>query len=63
MKAVVDVVRGEGVAVGRRRSVCLVLGTDAEADLREFCRDRLENLEEWVDVSRGCAVSGEFVLV
>ncbi|KAI0769489.1 hypothetical protein BC629DRAFT_1442182 [Irpex lacteus] len=70
MRAVVDVVRGEGVAEERvrkregERPLWLVLGTDAEADLREFCRNRMENLEEWVDVTRGCAADdGEAVLV
>ncbi|KAI0086748.1 hypothetical protein BDY19DRAFT_958428 [Irpex rosettiformis] len=63
MSAVVDVVRGEGVAEGRTMPLWLVLGTDAEQDLRDFCADRLKNLDEWQDVTRGCAVNGEFVLV
>ena len=58
-----DVVRGEGVAAGREMPLWLVLGTDAEQDLRDFCADRLKNLDEWQDVTRGCAVKGDFVLV
>ncbi|KAI0693918.1 short-chain oxidoreductase [Cytidiella melzeri] len=63
MTAVVDVVRGEGVALGRPMPLWLVLGTDAEQDLRDYCADRLKNLDEWQDVTRSCAVSGDFVLV
>jgi hypothetical protein len=63
MSAIVDVVRGEGMAAGRPMPLWLVLGTDAEQDLRDFCADRLKNLNEWQDVTRSCAVSGDYVLV
>jgi len=53
MAAVVDVVRGEGVAVGRPWPTYLVLGKDAEKAILAKT-DKLRNhLEEWTDVVRG----------
>ncbi|KAI0686880.1 hypothetical protein BC835DRAFT_1378069 [Cytidiella melzeri] len=63
MTAIVDVVKGEGIASGRPMPLWLVLGTDAEQGLRSYCMDRLKNLNEWQDVTRSCAVHGDFVLV
>lgn len=53
MDAVVDVVRGEGVAAGRGWPLYLVLGKDAERDIRAKCGRMLQHLEEWSDVVRG----------
>ncbi|KIP07376.1 hypothetical protein PHLGIDRAFT_118145 [Phlebiopsis gigantea 11061_1 CR5-6] len=62
MTAVVDVVRGEGLAEGKTMPLWLVLGQDAEDDLRENFRVRLQNLDEWKDVTRSVLiVSGEAV--
>jgi len=52
MKVVVDVVRGEGVAVGREWPLYLVLGEDAERDVRNKCTKILKHLDEWQDVIR-----------
>jgi hypothetical protein len=49
----VDVVRGEGVARGRRWPGPLVLGADAEGDVRGKCGQWAEGLDEWRDVVRG----------
>lgn len=53
MEVVVDVVRGEGVARGRRWPGTLVLGADAEGDVRGKCGQWAEGLDEWRDVVRG----------
>ena len=63
MSAVVDVVRGEGLAAGKPTPLWLVLGQDAENDLRERARVRLENLEEWKDVTRSVAADDGNVVV
>lgn len=52
MKFVVDVVRGEGVAAGREWPSYLVLGEDAERDVRNKCMMMLKHLDEWKDVIR-----------
>lgn len=53
MNAVVDVVRGEGVAAGREWPLYLVLGKDAERDVRAKCARMIQHLDEWGDVVRG----------
>jgi NAD(P)-dependent dehydrogenase (short-subunit alcohol dehydrogenase family) len=52
MEAVVDVVRGEGAANGRAFPGRLVLGEDAEQDVRAKCKKVLDYLNEWKDVVR-----------
>ncbi|KAG2047413.1 NAD(P)-binding protein [Suillus hirtellus] len=52
MKLVADVVRGEGVAAGREWPSYLVLGEDAEKDVRNKCMMMLKHLDEWQDVIR-----------
>ncbi|KAG1823222.1 hypothetical protein EV424DRAFT_1346402 [Suillus variegatus] len=52
MKFVADVVRGEGVAAGREWPLYLVLGEDAEKDIRNKCMMMLKHLDEWQDVIR-----------
>lgn len=59
MTAVVDVIRGEGPAAGKDLPLWLVLGKDAEEDLRESIRQRLENLEEFKDITRSIAVESD----
>ncbi|KAF8838181.1 NAD(P)-binding protein [Paxillus ammoniavirescens] len=53
MNAVVDVVRGEGVAAGKEWPLYLVLGRDAEIDIRNKCAKMIRHLDEWSDVVRG----------
>lgn len=55
---VVDVVQGVGIAQGRPWPSYLVLGEDGEADIRAKCNKLLENMDEWVDVTRGVKISG-----
>jgi hypothetical protein len=55
MEAVIDVVRGEGVAKGRPFPRYLILGEDAEQDVRMKSRKILDVLDEWKDVT--CGVS------
>ncbi|TDL27960.1 NAD(P)-binding protein [Rickenella mellea] len=57
-EAIVDVVRGEGSAAGRAWPEMLVLGEDAELDIKEKCRSVEVNLEEWKDVTKGIAFEG-----
>ncbi|KAJ7319018.1 hypothetical protein DFH08DRAFT_970911 [Mycena albidolilacea] len=55
MDALVDVVRGEGRAHGRSWPAAgrLVLGEDAENDVRVKCKRVLDSMDEWTDVIRG----------
>jgi len=55
---IADVVRGEGCAVGKRWPDILVLGEDAEKDIRSKCQDVLARLDdaEWQDVVRGVGI-------
>ncbi|KAJ6606389.1 hypothetical protein DFH09DRAFT_1241948 [Mycena vulgaris] len=53
MEAVVDVVRGEGVAAGRPWPTYLVLGSDAEKAILAKTEKLKTHLEEWSDVVRG----------
>ncbi|KAJ7184376.1 hypothetical protein C8R46DRAFT_459014 [Mycena filopes] len=53
MAAVVDVVRGEGVASGRPWPTYLVLGLDAEKAILAKTQKLKNHLEEWTDVVRG----------
>lgn len=55
MDALVDVVRGEGVANGRGLPPYLFLGTDAEADIQTKIKKVLDTLDEWHDIT--CGVS------
>ncbi|KAG6889352.1 hypothetical protein C0992_005580 [Termitomyces sp. T32_za158] len=53
MEAVVDIVRGEGIAKGRPWPELLILGEDAERDVRDKCNKVLKALDEWKDVTHG----------
>ena len=55
MEAVVDVVRGEGVVKGRPFPLYLILGEDAEQDVKIKSHKILGALDEWKDVT--CGVS------
>ena len=64
MTAVADVVRGEGMAEGKPWPLWLVLGRDAEEDLRNHCVQKLGNLDEWLEVTRSTTVDdGNIVLI
>ena len=51
-EAIVDAVRGEGVAKGRPWPEYLFLGEGAEEAVRGKCSKALKILDEWVDVTR-----------
>ncbi|KAL4063820.1 hypothetical protein J3A83DRAFT_4361908 [Scleroderma citrinum] len=53
MKAVVDVVRGEGYAAGKAWPLYLVLGRDADRDIRDKCAKMIRHLDEWNEVVQG----------
>ncbi|KAF9002465.1 hypothetical protein BDQ17DRAFT_1425790 [Cyathus striatus] len=53
MEIVVDVVRGEGVAEGRQWPGHLILGEDADYDVRLKCSKVLTVLDQWRDVTTG----------
>ncbi|CAK5279285.1 unnamed protein product [Mycena citricolor] len=55
MAAVVEVVKGEGRAAGKPWPSCLVLGEDADRDVREKCRTMTTHLDEWADVVQMCS--------
>jgi len=50
MEVVVDVVRGEGIAKGRPWPLYLVLGDDADADVRQRSTNLLKHVDQWGDV-------------
>ncbi|PPQ91062.1 hypothetical protein CVT25_014727 [Psilocybe cyanescens] len=52
VKANVDVVTGEGRAKGRPWPNYLILGEDAEIDLKNKCGRLMTVLDEWSDVTR-----------
>lgn len=51
--AIVDVVKGEGKAQGKEIPQWLILGKDAEANIRDKIARILANLDEWSEVVRG----------
>ena len=51
MEAVVDVVKGQGVANGKPWPFYLILGEDASGDVEMKCRKVLGALDEWKDVA------------
>jgi len=51
-EAIVDVVRGEGVAKGRPWPEYLFLGEGVEEAVRGKCSKVLKVLDEWLDVTR-----------
>ena len=63
MTAIADVVRGEGPAKGKPMPLWLLLGKDAEEDLRENVKVRLENLEEWKEITRSVVVEDDNVVL
>ncbi|KAF8552785.1 NAD(P)-binding protein [Imleria badia] len=52
MKALVEVVCGEGRAHGKAWPLYLVLGKDAERDVRNKCARIIRHLDEWSDTVR-----------
>lgn len=52
MEVLVDVVKGEGVAVGKTWPWTLLLGADAERDLKTRWDRHQTTLQEWGDVTR-----------
>ena len=59
MEILVDVVRGEGVAKDKPWPEMLVLGEDAELDIREKCERTLRTLDEWKAVSANLNLEDE----
>jgi hypothetical protein len=49
--AIIDVVKGEGLAAGRPFPVRVVLGPDALDAVRQKCNEQLKLLDTWEDVS------------
>ena len=63
MDVVVDLVRGEGMVEGREPPLWLVLGSDAEQNLRDRMTERLQNLDEWADVTRSTTIHEEGIVL
>jgi NAD(P)-dependent dehydrogenase (short-subunit alcohol dehydrogenase family) len=54
MDVLVGVVNGEGMAKGKPWPLYLVLGRDAEHDVRQKCAKMVKVLDEWMDMAQ-CA--------
>ncbi len=50
-QAVIDVIKGEGLAKGRKWSVRVCLGPDSAALVRQKCNEQLQLCDEWDDVT------------
>ncbi|KAF8204356.1 hypothetical protein K438DRAFT_1964702 [Mycena galopus ATCC 62051] len=59
MRAVVDIVKGEGVAAGKPWPTYLVLGRDAEKAILSKTEKLKTHLEEWTEVVRGVEFDAE----
>lgn len=51
VEVMIDVVRGEGVAAGRPTPVAIGLGSDYYRDVKSILEGKLQELEEWKDVT------------
>ncbi|KAK3314462.1 hypothetical protein B0H66DRAFT_313654 [Apodospora peruviana] len=49
--AIIDVIKGEGLAKGRTMPLRVVLGPDSMDGIRQKCKEQLELLDEWEDVT------------
>lgn len=49
--AIIDVIKGEGLASGRPIPLRVVLGPDSLDAIRQKCKEQLQLLDEWEDVS------------
>ncbi|PSR83146.1 hypothetical protein PHLCEN_2v5795 [Hermanssonia centrifuga] len=47
---IVDVVKGEGTALGKQFPLVLPLGSDAHGGIKEVCEKTIGQLGEWEDV-------------
>jgi len=56
--AIVDVVKGEGLAKGRPFPVRVVLGPDALDAIRQKCSEQMQLLDTWEDVALSVMVEG-----
>jgi hypothetical protein len=52
VKLMVDVIRGEGVAEGKKTPHRMAVGSDAVAISRLVAEERLKGLEEWGDLGK-----------
>lgn len=50
VRMMVDIVKGEGIAHGRRVPMRIPIGPDCFADVKRRCEETLGTLEEWEDV-------------
>ncbi|KAJ7595443.1 hypothetical protein C8J56DRAFT_922318 [Mycena floridula] len=58
MQVTVDAVRGEGVAEGKSWPWMLLLGNDAEEDIKARWKRYERDLEEWGDITRSVSFDG-----
>lgn len=49
--AIIDVIKGEGLAEGRPLPVRVVLGPDSLDAIRQKCKEQLKLLHDWEDIS------------
>ena len=59
-QAIIDTVRGEGMATGKAFPPDLLLGSDSYRIASEATKNDLEVFEEWKDVTCGVDLSSEF---
>lgn len=53
MKVILDFVRGEGPAAGRKVPPSLILGSDTYKDVHDVTSGLLKRIEDWKDVVLG----------
>jgi hypothetical protein len=58
-QAIIDVVKGEGLAEGKQFPLRVALGPDAMDAMRQKCNEQLQLLDEWEDVSLSVMHEGQ----
>ena len=51
VEVMIDIIKGEGIAAGKDFPTVVALGSDCYEGVKAACRDTLQNLEVWKDVT------------
>ena len=58
VKAIIDVVKGEGLAVGKPKPHIVPLGSDSLLTVREYAKSLLRTCDTWEEVSKSTDFPG-----